>query len=89
MQLLGDFEDSGREILKETERKKLMNECLYALVSLLKTLPAEYRAFVTSDSVTFLKKAKELDPRIFCVNGEIQYPVFSILGITSKSRIFI
>lgn len=87
IQLLGDFEDEKGEILGDDDKKKLINKCLKALGSLVEQLPAGYRAFVASDSETFLKQARELDSRIFCVEGEIQHPISYFRGNNKNSDV--
>lgn len=74
MQLLGDFKDTYGDILNIEERERMINKCLQELFSLLKSLPEGFLAFVASDSKTFLKRACEADPRIFCIEGEIIHP---------------
>lgn len=74
MQLLGDFKDTYGDILNEEEREHMINRCLQELFYLLKSLPEGYLALVASDSKTFLKRACEADPRIFCIEGEIIHP---------------
>lgn len=80
LQLLGDFEDVEGEILQEDKKVHLIDKCLNGLASLLETLPPGYKAFVATDSETFLKRAMRLDSRIFCVDGEIQHPISFFRG---------
>lgn len=87
MQLLGDFEDVYGNILNNDDKEKLIKKCLKELSEVMKLLPEGYKAFVASDSETFLKKAVKLDSKIFCVEGEIKHPRSYFRGCDQKSGV--
>lgn len=71
--LLGDFKDCTTKVLPEAEREELIRRNEEELLRMLAELPLGYRVLLASDSSTFLKRAAELDPRIYVVPGEIMH----------------
>lgn len=66
--LLGDFRDITTRVLSPPERDALVHACTQRLRELLAQHAG--RIVVLSDSVTFLRAAEALDPRIVTVPGE-------------------
>lgn len=73
MKLLGDFKDGYGKILNEYQRESLINKNLQEIKKFLINLPENYRCFITSDSITFLRRVTALDPRIFIIEGNISH----------------
>lgn len=65
-QLLGDFREDGYDILPESERARLVEVCLQRIDRIHKSWP-DHKVLVTSDSITFLKKAQERYPFVYAV----------------------
>lgn len=72
--LLGDFNDIiDCPPLEPKDAEELINKNINEFVSLAKMLPEGYKCFITSDSQTFLKRIKLIDPRIYIVQGHISH----------------
>lgn len=70
---LNDFLDGAGEILDLKKRENLINKNIKELKKFLKLLPTDYRCLITSDSSTFLENVKNLDSRIYIVEGQISH----------------
>jgi hypothetical protein len=76
-ELLGDFhEGPGVRVLPDTEQIALINRCIDHLMEIYKENRYK-KMLVTSDSITFLNKAKELD-FVYVVPGEIAHFAYYI-----------
>lgn len=73
LQLLGDFDDCISEPLTEKDAECLMQKCREELLKLLANMPPGYKALVASDSVRFLHYIKDIDDRIYVVDGKIAH----------------
>ena len=72
LQLLGDFPDHQDLILDETGKNNLIQKSIRELIKLMKKMPSDYKALVTSDSHTFLSAVASLnEPRIYIVPGKV------------------
>lgn len=70
-QLLGDFKEDGFKTLKtEEEKHALMDKCLNCIRNLYNQ--AKSKVLVTSDSVTFLDNAGQLD-YVYTIPGEMRH----------------
>lgn len=70
--LLGDFKDHVGAPLAPHEAELLMIRCLENLLHLMKSLPAGYKAHVTSDSKKFLDFIEASDSRIYVIPGDVK-----------------
>ncbi|MCH5172277.1 MAG: hypothetical protein J1F31_05580 [Erysipelotrichales bacterium] len=75
--LFNDFKDIVGKPLEEREKMLLLEKNINELKSLLKKLPKNFKAVVTSDSYFFLKKIENLDSRIYFVDKEIKHPEYN------------
>lgn len=71
-QLLGDFKEGNYKILEAGERERLIARCLDELRALIDSVPESFRILVTSDSITFLNRAREL-PRTYIIPGAVAH----------------
>lgn len=73
MELLGDFKDQEgvSTPLSKEDQTKLIEKCADKLLSVLNEQPKGTKAFVASDSVTFINYISKRDSRIYVVPGEI------------------
>lgn len=71
-QLLGDFKEGNYRILEDEERQRLIDRCLEELRTLIDRIPASRRILVTSDSITFLDRAREI-PRVYVIPGAVAH----------------
>lgn len=70
-QLLGDFTEGNFPVLQsEEEREKLIEKGIKTIVDIHKKNPKFKKILVTSESLTFLERAKQLD-YVYVVPGEI------------------
>ncbi|WP_459189883.1 hypothetical protein ACGE0T_07365 [Parabacteroides sp. APC149_11_2_Y6] len=67
-QLLGDFEEYNFPVLDEEKKEILIDKCLRSIEDVKKTY-SNYSILVTSDSISFLKRAKLLD--VYILPGKI------------------
>lgn len=72
-QLLGDFKDICGVTLSPSEQESLINHVKSEVEQVIKELPANYRVLVASDSMRFIDAIKELDSRIYSVEGRISH----------------
>ncbi len=73
MELLGDFKDQEgiSTTLPKAQQTELMQRCAEKLLEVLNNHPAGTKAFVASDSASFLDYICSKDDRIYIVPGEI------------------
>ena len=72
-QLLGDFIEEKFPILQEMEQKELITRCINHLIEIHNENKNIYKKIlVTSDSITFLEKVKELD-FVYVVPGKLAH----------------
>ena len=84
-QLLGDFREGPFPVLEESERERLIERCLDKLAELIDRVPESHRILVTSDSITFLNRVRQL-PRTYVIPGEVahmNYPGESLVFLKS------
>lgn len=74
--LLNDFKDLVGYPLKDNEKIALINKNKEELLSLMKDLPYGFKAFITSDSYTFLSSIKNLDDKIYIIDEKIYHPEY-------------
>lgn len=65
-QLLGDFKEDGYDILSYAEAARLVENCLQRIGSIRQSWPS-HKVLITSDSITFLRKAQERYPYVCAV----------------------
>lgn len=82
--LFKDFKDIVGTPLEEEEKKILLKKNINELKYLLKDLPDNYKALVTSDSYFFLKNAEQIDMRIYIVDKEIKHPEYNKMENVKK-----
>jgi hypothetical protein len=70
-QLLGDFIEGNYPVLPDKERIYLIDRCLEHLITIYKENNYK-KVLVTSDSITFLNKVKELD-FVYVISGKIAH----------------
>lgn len=76
MELLGDFDDSGLATpLPDQEREAIIERCVSQLKKIIRKYPSDYKAFVCSDSSSFLERVKDL-PQVYVVPGRIVHLQF-------------
>ena len=71
--LLGDFTDSISSPLPPEEGKALIDKVSAELLKIIAQAPQDATILLTSDSRRFLEHARNLDPRIYIVEGEVQH----------------
>ena len=87
-QLLGDFIDPGFPVLPVEKQVGLINRCIEHLYEIYKENNCA-RILVTSDSITFLNKAKEFD-FVYVIPGEIAHIAYEPgLGKEVYMKIFL
>lgn len=77
-QLLGDLEEGNfPKLEKEYEKEQLIKKCLKYIEKVHDSNPEIVKILVTSDSKTFLKRAKESYPYTYISTGEIVHVDFN------------
>lgn len=71
--LLNDFTDFEVPPLNSQEQQELIEKVTEELKSLIKEIPSDRSIFITGDSIRFLNHVKDLDPRIYIVEGEVKH----------------
>jgi hypothetical protein len=73
VQLLGDFEDANNRhpVLPDNEKEFLINKCMKHLEEIYSENDCR-KVLVTSDSVSFLEKAKRL-PFVYVIPGDVRH----------------
>lgn len=73
MELLGDFKDQEgiSKPLPPVEQTRLIEKCVSKLISVLDEQPKGTKAFVASDSKTFIDIISKRDSRVYVVPGDI------------------
>ena len=82
-QLLGDFKEGHFPVLEEPERERLIEKCLDKLAELIGRVPQSHRILVTSDSITFLNRVRQL-PRTYVIPGEVAH-----MNYPGESQVFL
>lgn len=72
-QLLGDFKDICGVTLSPPEQDSLINRVKLEVKQVIKELPDSYKILVASDSMRFIDAIKEIDKRIYSVEGRISH----------------
>lgn len=70
VELLGDFEDSLHTTYSLENREILINRCIKSIECIRRRAVAHSKVVVTSDSVTFLNRVKELSD-VFIIPGKV------------------
>lgn len=71
--LLGDFNDCTDHILSQEGQMRLMHDMRDAFLKLSGKIPDGVRILITSDSAKYLDFIKNVDPRIYIVEGAIRH----------------
>lgn len=71
--LLNDFTDFKVPPLSEREQEELIEKVTSELKRLIKDVPADKSVFITGDSIRFLNHVRNIDPRIYIVEGEVKH----------------
>lgn len=71
--LLNDFKESSGVVLNSQQKEILIAKNIEELKVFLKKLPNDYKCLITSDSISFLKRVKDIDPRIYIINGKMSH----------------
>lgn len=72
LHLLGDFKEWSQDELDDDEKEAFIGRVIEELLRKLEDLPEGYRALVTSDSTTFLRRVRDIDSRIYVVPGDVK-----------------
>lgn len=72
-QLLGDFKESNYEVLSESERNKIIERCLDFIKKIKQKHQYVEKILITSDSQTFLQKAKERYEYVYTIHGKVYH----------------
>lgn len=70
VELLGDFHDTIKHTLPDNKKEILIQKCLLAISKIRKEAPEHNKVVITSDSKTFLHRAKSL-PNVYLIPGEL------------------
>ncbi|MDE6237930.1 MAG: hypothetical protein K2M45_08695 [Muribaculaceae bacterium] len=73
MTLLNDFTDCQLPQLSAQEQEELMVKVERELNILIEDVPQDKSIFITGDSLRFLNRVRDLDPRIYIVEGDIRH----------------
>jgi len=76
VRLFGDFEDVNWPVLPDEKSREDMIQRGLSAIRQVKELHPDKKVLVTTDSVTFLNRAKELE-NVFVVEGDIKHVDFS------------
>lgn len=79
VRLFGDFEDVNWPVLPDEESREQMIQRGLSAIRQVRSMHPGKKVLVTTDSVTFLNRAKEIDG-VFVVEGEIRHVDFSSAG---------
>lgn len=77
-QLLGDFEEGDFPTLPAEEREALIERCLQKVDEVHSERCPERLVLITSDSVTFLRTARERLPYVRTISGQIVHMDFTL-----------
>lgn len=75
-QLLGDFKEGEFKILDEKSKKNILLKSMESIEHIKALLPVHTKILITSDSVTFLNKVKNLED-VFVIEGNLEHMDFS------------
>lgn len=79
VRLFGDFEDINWPMLPDEKSREDMIQRGLAVIERVKSMHPGKKVLVTTDSITFLNRAKVLD-NVFVVEGDIKHVDFSDVG---------
>lgn len=71
--LLDDFTDFKVPELSPEQQETLMQKVEEELRRLIKEVPDDQSIFITGDSIRFLNRVRNIDPRIYVVDGDIRH----------------
>ena len=71
--LLDDFTDFQAPPLSASEQELLMQKVETELRALIKDVPSDQSIFITGDSIRFLHRVRNIDSRIYVVDGDIRH----------------